>query len=152
MDLRDLFAAHLAAALAHRVDRPASIAARAYELADALLAERARASISYGEPIAEEDVDAFFAEQAAPISVFSRDDFPQNEAFFQPAGLLDEPAPVEESEEELDAAYFDPGYDPRWDVEPRWDEPPPASSRPESERPGLARTTPVVSEAKKRQA
>jgi hypothetical protein len=141
MDLRDFFAAHLAAALAHRVDRPAAIAARAYELADALLVERARGLVSYGQPISEEDVESFFAEQAPVLS-----DYSASEAFYRPEGLLDEPAPIEESDEELDAAYLEPSYDPRWEVEPRWEEPP------RSERPGLARTTPVVPEAKKRQA
>lgn len=143
MDLRDLFAAHLAAALAHRVDRPAAIAARAYELADALLVERARGLVAYGEgqPLSDEDLEPFFAEQDGPIS-----DYPRDESFFRPEGLLDEPAPIEESEEELEAAYYDPNYDPRWDVEPKWEEPP------RSERPGLARTAPVIAEPKKRQA
>lgn len=141
MDLRDFFAAHLAAALAHRVDRPAAIAARAYELADALLVERARGLVSYGEPITEEDVDSYFAEQGPDLSTLAA-----SEVFFRPEGLLDEPAPLEENDDELDAAYLEPSYDPRWEVEPRWEEPP------RSERPGLARTTPVVPDAKKRQA
>jgi hypothetical protein len=143
MDLRDFFAAHLAAALAHRVDRPAAIAARAYELADALLVERARGLVAYGEeqPLSDEELEGFFAAQGAPIS-----DFVKEGSFFRPEGLLDEPAPIEENDEELDAASYDPNYDPRWDVEPKWEEPP------RSERPGLARTTPVVAEPKKRQA
>jgi hypothetical protein len=131
MELRDFFAAHLAAALAHRVERPEAIAARAYELADALVAERAKRYGAWDGPLEEGDVDPYFAAQ---------------DSFFHAEGLLDEPAPLSERDEELSPALFDRDIDPGWEAEPKWEEPP------RSERPGLARTTPVTAVPQKRQA
>jgi hypothetical protein len=148
MMLRDLFAAHVAAALAHRVDRPEAIAARAYDLADAMMTERARRM----DP-AELDADA-----GAPIALDPDDldleSAPANQAFAR-TGLLDEPAPVSEREDEplfagvqgeLDPAWLERDFDPRWEAEPHWGNKPPGS-----ERPGLARTqVPAVQDDKRK--
>jgi hypothetical protein len=131
MQLRDFFAAHFAAALAHRVDRPETIAARAYQLADALVEERAKNRGAFGDALEEADIDPYFAEQ---------------DRFFHAEGLLDEPAPISEREDELSPALFDRDIDPTWEAEPKWEEPP------RSERPGLARTAPAALEPQKRQA
>ncbi len=124
MHLKDYFAAHLAAALAHRVERPEVIAARAYELADALIRERSR--------VENEEREAFLHD------VYADDiDAEDERAFFEMRGLLDEPAPLSESEGfEVNPAWLDRDIDARLDAEPHWQ---PATV----ERPGLARTAPL---------
>ncbi len=90
MDLRDRFAVHLAAALVGAFPEPEQIARRAYDLAEAMLAERAR----------RVDRD----EQAALVQE-------GNAAF----ALLDEVIPMID-EDELD---LEPPYDPSWDLDER---------------------------------
>ena len=91
MDLKDLFAAHVAAALAHRIEWPDVIATRAYDLADALLRERARRSPSNDEELL----------RGAPLDAFD-DGVPDDEFFRFTAGLLDEPAPLSDRESRHD--------------------------------------------------
>ncbi|MFO0550074.1 MAG: hypothetical protein U0271_16885 [Polyangiaceae bacterium] len=135
MDLKDLFAAHVAGALAARTERPPrELAARAYDLAEALVVERQRR------------IDRIEAEESS-----IRYDFAAEEASLWHVGLLDEPAPYSESErDELPASWLDKEQEPAWDAEPKWA--PDASvaaeeesAKPElrrSDRPGLARTQP----------
>jgi hypothetical protein len=101
MDLRDRFAVHFAAALADVFPEPEEIARRAYDLAEALLRERAH-RIDHDEQAALLD-----EHRAATI-------------------LLDEPMP-ELDEEELD---LEPPYDPSWDLEDRLASEPAHASRP----------------------
>lgn len=130
MDLKDLFAAHVAAALATRPDRPDVIAARAYELAEALLRERARRAPT-------EDDELFVSERLGDVG----EEVPDEEFFRAGVGLLDQPAPYSEREGlELDPAWLERDGDPRWEAEPKWAPGPP------SERPGLARTLPGLSQ------
>jgi hypothetical protein len=135
MHLKDYFAAHLAAALAHRVERPEVIAARAYELADALIRERSR--------VENEEREAFLHEVYAD-EIDAEDErmfFEQHG--FEMRGLLDEPAPLSESEGfEVNPAWLDRDIDARLDVEPHWQ---PGAV----ERPGLARTAPLAAEDQK---
>ena len=126
MDLRDQLAIRFAAALAGLGHDAAEIARRAYDLADALLAER------------ERRIDADEAEAIAGE--------PRRGSLWPPAvhpALLDEPVPMDESEwdheEEIELRARDMEYDPSWDLEPRWAAP---GSSP---RPGLARTQPEAS-------
>ena len=82
MDLRDYFAAHVAAALAHRMERPEGIASRAYDMADALVRERVRrpaAPSAWGDEL--------------PPEAFMDDDDARG---YARSGLLDEPAPISE--------------------------------------------------------
>lgn len=130
MHLKDYFAAHFAAALADRIERPDAIAARAYELAEAMLRERG---------FREREQDQAFLDHA-----YREQDEPEETVYFESPGLLDEPAPLSESEGfEVDPAWLDRDIDPRWELEPRWQ---PAAI---VERPGLARTTPVIAEPEK---
>jgi hypothetical protein len=146
MDLKDLFAAHVAAGLAHRIERPDVIANRAYELADAMLRERARRTRRDAEEHVDfESAEAF--EWVSPAEGLWSDDSMPDEDFFRPSqGLLDEPAPWSDREGlELDPSWLDRENDPRWELEPKWAAPPP------SERPGLRRIAPsVVDDEKKR--
>lgn len=168
VSLKDFFAAHVAAALVNRADSPVTIARRAFDVADALLAERQlREELSRLE-------DPGDARMARPS------DARASEKLFEPH-LLDEPAPLEDEPEledaedpeveelvalaaledsahdELLAMIESAGYVPAWD--PSWDDradmtdwdrdahwehavgvaPPP---RRQSDRPGLARTVP----------
>ena len=137
ISLRDIFAAHVAASLATRVDTSRAIAEKAYDLADALLHERARRTDSDAETAMREATDA----QPAPEPAWL--DF---ELGLRGLALLDEPTPVSERGDEPDARWIeresrDPAsYDPRWDRGPlvAQDEVRPSS------RPGLARTAPVT--------
>ncbi|MBK6513442.1 MAG: hypothetical protein IPG04_04770 [Polyangiaceae bacterium] len=132
MDLKDLFAAHVAAALASKPDRPDVIAARAYELAEALLRERVRRAPS-------DDDELFVSERADGIG----EEVPDDELFRSGSGLLDEPAPWRDREGlEVDPSWLDRDGDPRWEVEPKWG--------PGSDRPGLARTLPAAAEDDKK--
>lgn len=134
MDLRDRFAAHVAAALAATLADPGELARRAYDVAEAMIAERARR------------IDA---DEARAISGdVARSWRPPAEPSFHGA-LLDEPIGYDE---ELDPSWDEPPYDPSWDVEERWsaEAPAQASSRPPG--PGLARTGPGEEERKERSA
>lgn len=128
MDLRDRFAAHFAAALVDAFTDAGQLARRAYDLAEAMLDERARRR------------DA--AEAAQPAHHLA---------------LLDEPEPMLEPDpgfdDDVDPRWMDPPYDPSWDLEARWSaEPSPQASSPRPPShdasyrpvpgPGLARTQP----------
>jgi hypothetical protein len=123
MDLRDRFAVHFAAALVDALADNGQIARRAYDLAEAMMAERARR------------IDA---EEGSAIAVeprrVSTPPFPLPLA----GALLDEPIlePDPGYDDDLDPAWLEPPYDPSWDVETRW------SGGESAPRPGLARTTP----------
>lgn len=139
LSLRDLFAAHVAASLATRVDTADAIAVKSYDLADAMLRERARR-------VRAEAADA----QLAAL-VDDADDEPSwldFELGARGALLLDEPAPMSERDDEPDPRWLeredrDPNsYDPRWDAEP-------VVVPPASARPGLARTAPAAEPQRK---
>lgn len=92
--LRDFFAAHVAAALVNRADTPASIARRAFDVADALCAER-----QYREELdwlstPPESVRA----PVDDVGMVRLSDVPATEKTIEPQ-LLDEPAPLEEETE-----------------------------------------------------
>ncbi len=142
LSLRDLFAAHVAASLATRVDTADAIAAKSYDLADALLRERGKrpGGVAVGVAASLEEREA---DDAEPSWL----DF---ELGARGSALLDEPAPVSERDDEPDARWIaredrDPNsYDPRWEAEPVVT---PTSGGPVSVRPGLARTAPPRDEA-----
>lgn len=152
LSLRDLFAAHVAGSLATRVDTADAIAVRAYDLADAMLRERARrapaASLAQGDVLLAEELEIDGADEEPAWLDF--------ELGARGATLLDEPAPVSERDDEPDPRWIereerDPNsYDPRWEAEPVAL---PGSSAPSSprgvERPGLARTAPAVTPQRK---
>ncbi len=122
MHLRDYFAAQVAAALVHRVERPEAIASRAYELAEALLRERARRQDAEDDAFYERVIEA-----------------EEDEGSSFAGGLLDEPAPLSERErDEIDPRWFDRDTSVQLELEPRW------NASPGSDRPGLARTAPAA--------
>jgi hypothetical protein len=125
MDLRDRFAVHFAAALVDAFPANAELARRAYDLADALMAERARR------------IDAEEA-QAVEGAV-------ETERLASSHALLDEPAPLLEPDagwdEDADPRLLEAPYDPSWDLDDR------RELRP---GPGLARTQPGEAEGKER--
>jgi hypothetical protein len=125
MDLRDRFAAHFAAALVDAFADAGDVARRAYDLAEAMLVERARRA-----PGDEMD---------HPLTYHG--------------ALLDEPAPLPErdaGDDDLDPRWLDPPYDPAWDLEARWDAEPPLPPVLDGNlRPGLARTRPEEEEAER---
>jgi hypothetical protein len=131
MDLRDRLAARFAASLVATVADPAELARRAYDLAEAMLAERARRiDADEGRAIALEPRRPSLAPPA-----------------LDPHGrLLDEPEPMFEPEprydEEIDTSWIEQPYDPSWDLEARWIAEP--ASRPPG--PGIARTRPDEAE------
>jgi hypothetical protein len=149
MDLRDRFAAHFAAALVDAFTDGGKLAQRAYDLADAMLEERARRfDAGDGEP--------------------SRDSITASARPAHHLALLDEPEPMMEMEmemepdpgyeDDLDPRWLDPPYDPSWDLDARWSaEPAPRPpgldgvSRPPIPGPGLARTQPEDEEARKKE-
>ncbi|MFO0618136.1 MAG: hypothetical protein U0414_36425 [Polyangiaceae bacterium] len=179
VSLRDFFAAHAAAALVNRADSPASIARRAFDVADALLAER-----QYREELEwlATPPDSMRAARAE-TSMVRPSDAPAGEKLPEPH-LLDDPAPLEEESEPLEPSTpsedpeeaelaalaareeeeraeilamiqtegyvpaWDPSWDDRadmtyWDRDARWERASSAaSSKPKSDRPGLARTVP----------
>ena len=126
MDLRDRFAAHFAAALAHAFADAGEIARRAYDLAEAMLSER-ELRID-----AEERSAIEMEPNAEPLDAF-----------------LERLDPEAFGDEELSPSWLDPPYDPSWDLDPKWSaEPPPAaSSRPPG--PGLTRTQPEEGDDRK---
>jgi len=139
MDLRDRFAVHFAAALVDVFPDADEIARRAYDLADALLAERARR-------IDADEARAALPEPRAPSIVAP----PYHGA------LLDEPTPVLEPDpgwdEEPDPSWLEPPYDPSWDLDVRWSGEASASASPSRPPgPGLARTQPEEDEAERKE-
>jgi hypothetical protein len=138
ISLRDLFAAHVAASLATRVDTADAIAAKSYDLAEALLRERSKRQ--------ETEVRLPLAYQGAVDDEPSWLDF---ELGARGSALLDEPAPVSERDDEPDARWLereerDPNsYDPRWEATPVVTAP--------SVRPGLARTAPAEEAAPRKE-
>ena len=149
LELRDYFAIRFAARLAGGLYATDTIVRRAYDLADAMIAERARR-------IDEAEQLAIAGE--APLSA---------RAGLSPIRyglpLLDELPPPSEAEpayyygraddeDGVDPRWLEPPIDPSWDVDPRWGEPSPAAAATrESARPGLARTEPEAPVAPKRE-
>ena len=144
MDLRDRFAAHFAATLVDAFADDDQIARRAYDLAEAMLAERAR------RIDADEEGAIVFEPRRASVAAPSLAAV-ASELTEHHGALLDEPAPMFEpdlvrDDEYLDPSLLEPPYDPSWDldahliVSPGGD-----SSRPSG--PGLARTQPDQDEA-----
>jgi hypothetical protein len=132
MDLRDRFAAHFASALVDAFADPGQVARRAYDLAEAMLSERARR------------VDA---EEGSAIALEPRRGSLPPQAFHPDfhGALLDDPVlePDPGYDDDLDPAWLEPPYDPSWDLETRWSDEPPAPASPSrSPGPGLARTQP----------
>ncbi len=135
MRLLDLFAAQVGAALASRSESATretsqQIARRAYDVAEAMLRERAIRG--YGDAEGEGALEAEELERTMS---------PEEVRFYDSAEhLLDEPAPLED--EDLDPHWQSLADDPTWEADPKWG-PPFSSEKRDSERPGLARTTPA---------
>jgi hypothetical protein len=120
IDLRDHFAIQFAAALMRRQHSVQHIVSRAYDLADAMLAERSRRI----------DAEAAEAMSYAPPASVQQDSWQG----YAHQGLLDDPAPPEDADSAYEAyldqpdpgdAEVDPHWlelemDPSWEVEPRW--------------------------------
>jgi hypothetical protein len=125
MDLRDRFAAHFASALVAAFADAGQVARRAYDLAEAMMAERAR---------------RLDDEEGSAIVFEARSGSVPAPPFYH-AALLDEPEPMLESDpgydDDLNPAWLEPPYDPSWDLETRWSQ---------DLRPGLARTQPEAAE------
>ena len=151
-DLRDYFAIHFASTLAKEQRYSLEfISGRAYDLADALLAERERRAES--DLLVARDLD------------LDRDqwDAPANEATHEthrevPGALLDDPmmpwdadsaveAELEDRQPSLDPRWLEPAYDPSWDAD-RF--PMRSTETPGSERPGLSRTRGPATPAEQR--
>ncbi len=135
LSLRDLFAAHVAASLAARIDTADAIAGRSYALADALMRERARRS--------EQEEAAAIASEASGLEEELEEEpaWLDVELARRGQALLDEPAPLSERDDEADERWIArqetlEEYDPRWEADP--------VVTPGSQRPGLARTSPAV--------
>lgn len=144
MDLRDRFAAHFAAALVDAFADADHVARRAYDLADAMLAERAR------RVDADEEGAILLEPRRASIAAPPLDP-PAAEPPVYHGALLDQPEPMFEpdlayDDEELDPSLLEPPYDPSWDLDAHLIIP----SRPAG--PGLARTQPEEEEARKDRA
>ena len=133
MDLRDEFAIHFAAALTRALVDPERIARRAYDLAEALLLERARrvdadetAAIAGERPLSRR----FTALESSPMAGAS-------EVY---DGLLDPPAEMIE-EDDVPPGLAAEG-EPSGEIEPRWAREGERAAASERPRPGLARTQP----------
>ena len=132
MDLRDQFAVHIAAALVGALTDHQAIARRSYDLAEAMLAERDRR-------INADEERAIATESEGP---------PDAAHFEVHAALLDEPAPLDEDDEDAE-----PPYDPTWDLEPGGTKLDSARlTAAEMGRPGLARTLPEVEDGREARA
>ena len=134
IELRDFFAAHVAAALSARGDEVDDIARQAYDSAEALLRERA------------------FRQERSLVARDNEDSVDATEGWgahdFERAGLLDEPAPL--SEREIDPSWDDRDV-ARWEIEPRWEAAASADpDEPSSERPGIRSTRPSAPAEDKR--
>ncbi|MCC6524335.1 MAG: hypothetical protein IT373_16875 [Polyangiaceae bacterium] len=140
MQSRDELALGFALAIARPREEPAEVARRAYDLAEALLAEGARRSDA--DEAAAIAAEAELAPRDAPA-------LPAGAALLdEPPPWLEEDWPLAEPDDALlaeadDAHFLELAYDPSWDVEPRWQSetgaPSDAASAP-SAGPGLART------------
>jgi hypothetical protein len=134
MDLRDRFAAQFAAALVDAFTDADQLARRAYDLAEAMLTERARRID--GDELSAIAYEPRRRSLAAPPLEFH-------------GALLDEPEPMMEPElgpdDDVNPLWLEPPYDPSWDLEARW------SSEPPSRGPGLARTQPEEEEAARKE-
>jgi hypothetical protein len=136
MDLMDELAASFAAALVHLDLDPADIALRAYDVAEAMVAERT-SRLGLTEPSLDDGHYAGWVELAAAPG--------------EPAELSAEDETLPEPEG-FPPWWPDPQYSPRWDLEPRWSPEDIAASRPPDavEGPGLASVKPAVAAAQKR--
>lgn len=160
-DLRDYFAVHFASSLAREKRYSLEfISGRAYELADAMVAERERRAEA--ELLVARDLDADRDQWDAPL-----DDAAWQGHREQVGGLLDDPMMPEDADSAMEAALESdrqPSLDPRWlepVYDPSWDAdrfPMRATESGTAERPGLSRTrapaTPAQSadDARKRTA
>jgi hypothetical protein len=148
-DLRDYFAVHFASALAREQRYSLEfISGRAYELADAMLAERERRAEA--ELLVARDIDR----SEASWRSLDRDqwDVPGDEVTWeghreQLGGLLDAPMMPEDADSALEAELDrEPSLDPRWlepVYDPSWDADRFAMRATDvagTERPGLSRT------------
>lgn len=101
VSLRDFFAAHAAAALVNRADTPAGIARRAFDVADALLAERQyREELEWLSTPPESSLPSGSAGSEIDLDMARPSDAPAGEKLPAPH-LLDEPAPLDEESEPL---------------------------------------------------
>ena len=144
MDLRDRFAAQFAAALVDAFADAGDVARRAYDLAEAMLKERARR------------IDA---DESQAVAIERRSVRPEAPLSYHHP-LLDEPEPMMEADpgydDDLDPSWLEPPYDPAWDLDPHGEEPLPknATVKTLSERPpgpGLARTRPEDEEQERKE-
>ena len=151
MDLRDRFAAHFAAALVDAFSDDHAVARRAYELAEAMLAERARRidAEEEGAIVLEPHRGSIAAPAASPeqAPASGPSELPAHHA------LLDEPAPMFEPElvyddEDIDPRLLEPPYDPSWDLDAHVFVPGTGVDSARS-RPGLVRTQPEDEARKK---
>jgi hypothetical protein len=156
MDLRDSFAAHFAAALVDAFADAEHVARRAYDLADAMLAERARRvdADEEGAILFEPLRGSLSAPpleapplEARPLSAPP----PASEPPAWHGALLDQPHPIFDpdlgyDDEDLDPSLLEPPYDPSWDLDAHLITP----SRPPG--PGLVRTQPEEEPARKERA
>ena len=142
MDLRDRFAAHFAAALVDALADSGQIAQRAYDLAEAMLIERAR------RVDAEEGSAA--AHEPRRDSQRSRPSCALNPVPTAPSSTSPSPSSsrISAHEEDLDPSWLEPPYDPSFGIWRRAGKPEPSPlaspSRPPG--PGLVRTTPEAAE------
>ncbi len=141
IELRDFFAAHAAGTLLTEGRSPDEIARAAYDVADALVAERERRLER--EALRDDGASMPPAAESAPLWASPPGDFDRT-------SLLDEPAPMSEREDdpesEVDPSWEDRAFDPRWEREPRWGE----GDEPASDRPGLRSTRPPRPQEDKR--
>jgi hypothetical protein len=135
-DLRDYFAIHFATALTREQRYSLEfISGRAYDLAEAMIAERERRALDELAQAREEDADAGALGPLLdqPIAPWDADSAQEAEEDRQPS---------------LDPRWLEPVYDPAWDQEKfrvqRED------AEPASARPGLARTRLDEADGKKR--
>jgi hypothetical protein len=156
IDLRDHFAIHFAAALMRRQHSVQYIVGRAYDLADAMLAERSRRIDAEAAEAMASELPRSIEEELWPTYSHRR--------------LLDDPPPPEDEdsayeayldevgsgEPEVDPRWLELEMDPSWEIEPRWavDQGPhdaeqagadpldPDEQAAPGVRPGLARTQP----------
>ncbi len=135
MDLMDELAAGFAAALVHFELDPADIALRAYDLAEAMVAER-MSRMGLTEPILDDGHYEGWAQLGAGPG--------------EPAELSVDDEILAELDN-LPPWWLDPPYNPRWDLEPRWSVEDLAARQPdEAAGPGLASVKPDVEEEKQR--
>jgi hypothetical protein len=170
MDLRDRFASHFAAALVDAFSDPERVAAQAYDLAEAMLRERARRiDAEEGAAIAFEPHQvsfplsyppAYLVDDGGMMVTLEAPPMYAEEAYAH-AALLDDPEPMDPESESMEyddelehdddaiPDWLEASDDPRWELEERFPmvaeaQPRRVSSRPPG--PGLARTEPAADE------